>query len=97
MNTQRAIREYQDNSPSWDEYYAEQLHRAERHALRVDPATFVQRTVWQAVKDELKAWRRLLAQEYREHPAAFLAVGLVWLAVLGIGLVMLAVRNGWIQ
>jgi len=42
------------------------------------------------------AWQ-LIREEYRDNPAAFLFTGLIWLIVLGIGLVMLAVRQGWVS
>jgi hypothetical protein len=48
------------------------------------------RSVWLQVRDEFR-------EEYRENPAAFLFSGLIWLVVLGIGLVMLAVRQGWVS
>lgn len=55
MNTQRAIREYQDNSPSWDEYFAEQLRRAERYIpTHRDELPLPVPSVWKIIRDDFR-------------------------------------------
>jgi hypothetical protein len=84
MSTQRAIREYQDNSPSWDEYYAEQLHRAERyvptHKMEMDlPVP----SLWQIIKDDFR-----VAPLHQR-------IGFALFAGFGIG-VTVALIGGWL-
>ena len=93
MNSQRAIREYQDNNDTYrDELaqpytgpfvksYLDALSVAEREALCANGEP-VELTTWE-----------LIREEFRENPPAFLLTGLVWL----IGLVLLAVRQGWVS
>jgi hypothetical protein len=76
-----------ETSRGWNDYMREQTYRAERHTpthkMEMDlPVP----SVWQ-----------LIREEYRENPDALLVAGLIWLAVLGIGLVLLAVRQGWVS
>jgi hypothetical protein len=83
MNAQREAETVQ----GWNDYMREQTYRAERyvptHKMEMDlPVP--------------SAWQ-LIREEYRDNPAAFLFAGLFWLIVLGIGLVMLAVRQGWVS
>ena len=45
---------------------------------------------------ELTAWQ-MIREEYEEAPTQFLLAALVWVVALGVGLVAVAVRQGWIQ
>ena len=65
--------------------YLNALSHAEREALRAagEPV-------------ELTTWE-LIREEFRENEAAFIGGALIWLVLLGIGLVLLAVRQGWVS
>lgn len=65
--------------------YLNALSHAEREALRAAGEP-VELTTWELIKAEA-----------RENEAAFLGGALVWLVLLGVGLVGLAVKWGWIQ
>lgn len=73
-----------ETSQGWNDYMREETYRAERFAP-------MQESV-----ESPSCWQ-LIREEFRENPPAFLFTGLVWLMVLGIGLVLLAVRQGWIS
>jgi hypothetical protein len=78
----------------------EAIHAAERYVPHRDetPETL---SSWGMVKDMAHgAWLQVrdeFREAWREERPAFLAAGLIWLVVLGIGLVMLAVRQGWVS
>jgi hypothetical protein len=75
-----------ETSQGWNDYLREQTYRAERYEPVQERAELPKPSCWQ-----------LIREEYRDNPAAFLFAGLFWLIVLGIGLVMLAVRQGWVS
>lgn len=76
-----------ETSPGWNEYMREETYRAERYApTHSDEMDLPTPSAWQ-----------LIREEFHDNPAAFLFTGLVCLIVLGIGLVMLAVRQGWVK
>jgi hypothetical protein len=79
----------------------EAIHAAERYVPTHRDETPETLSSWGMVKDMAHgAWLQVrdeFREEYREDPAAFLVAGLIWMIVLGIGLVMLAVRQGWVS
>ncbi len=75
-----------ETSHGWNEYMREETYRAERFAPMQERVESPVPSCWQ-----------LIREEFHENPPAFLFTGLVWLIVLGIGLVLLAVRNGWVS
>jgi hypothetical protein len=75
-----------ETSQGWNDYMREQTYRAERYVPMQERAELPKPSCWQ-----------LIREEYREDPATFAFVGLVWLMVLGIGCVLAAVKWGWVS
>ncbi|GAA0260351.1 hypothetical protein [Rhodanobacter caeni] len=79
----------------------EAIHAAERCAPTHHAETPETLSSWGMVKDMARtAWLQVrdeFCEAWREEQPAFLAAALIWSMVLGIGLVMLAVRQGWVS
>lgn len=74
-------------SASWNEYMREQAYRAERYiTTHSDEMNLPAPSCWQLIREEI-----------RENEAAFIGGALVWLVLLGIGCVLVAVRQGWLS
>lgn len=76
--------------------YLNSLSLAEREALRAngEPAEL---SAWRMVKDECRTSWQYIVEDYREHPVRVTASLLTLFVLAGIGLVWIAVSNGWIQ
>ena len=90
-----------ETSRGWHDYLREQTYSAERYVPTHRDEVPETLSSWGMVKDMARSvWLQLrdeFREAWREERPAFLAAGLIWLVVLGIGMVMLAVRQGWVS
>jgi hypothetical protein len=62
-----------------------------------DAAMAAERSLWQAITDECRTARKYIVEDFRTAPAQVTAAVLVLLVLSGIGMVLVAVKHGWIS
>lgn len=62
-----------------------------------DAAMSAARSLWSAVKAECRTARKYIAEDFREAPVQVTAAVLALIVLSGIGMVLVAVKQGWIS
>lgn len=76
------------------------LHRVALNTIpqrRSQDAMAAVRSLWQAITDECRTARTYIVEDFRNAPVQVTAAVLALLVLSGIGMVLVAVKHGWIS